>query len=146
MLQLGRSPVGQFRPPDARFDHIPIDLVSPLPPVSGYIHLLACVDQFACLPEIIPLTNTNTEMVTQAFLLGWVARYGIQSSLTSDQGDQFECNLWHHLMTILGMSQTRTTAYHPSANGLVKRFQCNHQGIGAGIIPHCYNPGAQGVG
>ena len=117
-----RSPVGQFRPPDARFDHIPIDLVGPMPPVSGYIHLLACVDQFACLPEVIPLTNTNTEMVAQAFLFGWVARYGIQSSLTSDRGDQFECNLWHHLMTFLGMPQTRTTAYHPSATGLVKRF------------------------
>ena len=116
------SPIGQFQPPDARFDHIHIDLVGPLPPAGGYTHLLTCVDRFTRWPEVIPLPSTNTETVAQAFLFGWVARFGVPSSLTSDRGGQFESHLWEHLMKLLGISRIRTTAYHPSANGLVERF------------------------
>ena len=116
------SPIGQFQPPDARFDHVHVDLVGPLPPVHGYTHLLPCVDRFTRWPEVIPLTNTTTETVVQAFLLGWIARFGVPSSLTSDRGGQFESHLWEHLMKLLGISRIRTTAYHPSTNGLVERF------------------------
>ena len=60
------SPIGQFQPPDSRFDHVHIDLVGPLPPVHGYTHLLTCVDRFTRWPEVISLTNTTTETVAQA--------------------------------------------------------------------------------
>ena len=115
-------PIGRFHPPDARFDHVHVDLVGPLPPVHGYTHLLTCVDRFTRWPEAIPLTNTSTETVAQAFLFGWIARFGVPSSLTSDRGGQFESHLWEHLMKLLGISRVRTTAYHPSANGVVERF------------------------
>ena len=116
------SPVAQFRPLDARFDHIHIDLVGPLPPVQGYTHLSTCVDRFTCWPEAIPLSNTSTETVVQAFLSGWIARFGVPSTITFDRGGQFKSNLWRHLMQLLGSHHTRTTAYHPSTNSLVERF------------------------
>ena len=116
------SPIGRFHPPDARFDHVHVDLVGPLPPAHGYTHLLTCVDRFTRWPEAIPLTNISTETVAQAFLFGWIARFGVPSSLTSDRGGQFESHLWEHLMKLLGISRVRTTAYHPSANGMVERF------------------------
>ena len=83
------------------------------------------MDRFTRWPEAIPLTNTSTETVAQAFLFGWIARFGVPSSLTSDRGGQFKSHLWEHLMKLLGISHVRTTAYHPSANGMVERF--HHQ-------------------
>ena len=60
--------------------------------------------------------------VAQAFITGWVSRFGIPSSITTDRGRQFESNLWAELMHSLGTVRLRTTAYHPIANGLVERF------------------------
>ena len=118
------SPIGRFRPPDSRFAHVHVDLVGPLPTVNGHTHLLTCVDRFMRWPEAILLTSTTMDAVTQAFLTNWVAHFAVPSDLTSDHGAQFESSLWQHMMKLLGIHCSRTTAYHPSANGLVERFHC----------------------
>ncbi|XP_042861969.1 uncharacterized protein LOC122247061 [Penaeus japonicus] len=42
--------------------------------------------------------------------------------ITTDRGRQFESALWTAWMHLLGSKRIHTTAYHPSANGMVKRF------------------------
>ena len=42
----------------------------------------------------------------------------------SNQGSQFESNLFQELCKVLGIEKTRTTPYHPQSDGLVERF--NH--------------------
>ena len=44
------------------------------------------------------------------------------STVTTDRGAQFESNLLSSLFSLLGVVRTRTTAYHPCANGLVERL------------------------
>ncbi|XP_025271367.1 uncharacterized protein LOC112639982 [Camponotus floridanus] len=51
-----------------------------------------------------------------------MARFGIPLRITTDQGRQFEAELFKRLMQITGSTHLRTTAYHPAANGLVERF------------------------
>jgi cleavage and polyadenylation specificity factor subunit 1 len=51
----------------------------------------------------------------------------------TDQGRQFESQLFHSLAKLCGIHLTRTTAYHPSANGLVERF---HRTLKAAIMCH----------
>ena len=116
------SPMSTFASPDVRFDHLHVDLVGPLPPSQGCRYLLTCVDRFTRWPEAIPITNSTSDTVIQAFLNGWIARFGIPSVITTDRGAQFESALWQNLMKLLGSKRIRTTAYHPSANGLVERF------------------------
>ena len=87
------SPTGTFLPPDTHFEHVHVDLVGPLPPSQGYTHLLTCVDRFTRWPKAIPLTNITTEAVAQAFLSGWIARFGVPTTLTSDRIGQFESGL-----------------------------------------------------
>ena len=123
--------VGQFRLPDARFDHVHIDLVGPLPSAQGFTHLLTCVDCFTRWPEAISIPNTRTETVVQAFLSGWIFRFGVPRTCTSDCGGQFKSHLWQHLMQLLGTHRTRTTAYHPCANGLV---ECFHRQLKAALM------------
>ena len=66
--------------------------------------------------------SITAESVAQAFLSGWISRFGVPSSIITDRGRQFESLLWSHLMSLLGCKRSRTTAYHPQANGMVERF------------------------
>ena len=111
-----------FNPPDTRFDHIHIDLVGPLPTSQGHIYLLTCIDRFTRWPETIPIADIITDTVVQAFVKGWISRFGVPSTITTDRGQQFESSLWTHLMRLLGTHWIRTTAYQPISNGLVERF------------------------
>ena len=120
-----RASLQEFGLPDARFSHIHIDVVGPLPSSNGCSHLLTIVDRFSRWPEAIPVRDTTTSTLALAFALNWVARYGIPSEITSDRGAQFTSKLWADLMSLLGTKVARTTAYHPQSNGLVERFHRN---------------------
>ena len=116
------TPLSTFSTPDARFDLIHIDIVGPLPPSEGCSYLLTCVDRFTRWPEAIPISAITADVVAKAFVSGWISRFGVPSTVTTDRGRQFESALWRELMQLLGSTRCRTTAYHPSANGLVERF------------------------
>ena len=68
------------------------------------------------------MTDTTAESFAAVLLIGWISRFGVPVTISSDQGRQFESNLWNALMNLLGVMQSRTTAYHPQANGLVEWF------------------------
>ncbi|GBN92669.1 hypothetical protein AVEN_50945-1 [Araneus ventricosus] len=42
-----RSKLSDFVPPSARFEHVHIDLIGPLPPSEGFRYCLTCVDRFS---------------------------------------------------------------------------------------------------
>ena len=68
------------------------------------------------------MTDATAESCAAAFLSGCIARFGVPVTITTDQGPQFESQLWKALMHLLGTKCNRTTVYHPQANGLVERF------------------------
>ena len=132
------TPLSSFTTPDARFDTVHIDLVGPLPPSRGFTYLLTCVDRFTWWPEAFPISTITAEAVAQAFVSGWIARFGIPSTIVTDRGRQFESSLWSALMMLLGSKRARTTAYHPQANGMVERY---HRQLKAALKAQ-HNPSA----
>ncbi|KRY05531.1 Retrovirus-related Pol polyprotein from transposon, partial [Trichinella patagoniensis] len=113
-----KTPLEIFTVPDRRFDHVHVDIVGSLPPSRGFSYLLTVMDRFTRWPEVVPLTNTSADTVCRAFLSTWVARFGIPSIVTTDQGRQFQSALWRELTTALGIKLAPASAYHPQTNGM----------------------------
>jgi hypothetical protein len=105
-----------IRPPACR-----LTVIGPLPSSAGYTYIFTIVDMTTRWPEAIPLSTTTAADCAQALLMGWIQRFGIPSTITSER-DQFTSSLWAALCNILSIKHSPTTAYHPQANGRVKKF------------------------
>ena len=126
-----RAPLVERPPPDRRFGSVHVDLVGPLPMSQGHNYLFTVIDRFTKWTEAIPLQDIRASTCANAFLSGWISRFGVPNDVTSDRGAQFTSNLWSELHVLLGAVAHRTTAYHPQANGHVERF---HRSLKASLM------------
>ncbi len=118
-----RTAVQPIKVRDRRFSHVHVGLVGPLPTTSsGYTHLFTMVDRSTCWAEAAPVRSTSASSCAGALFFGWVAQFGVPSSLTSDRGAQFSSEVWGNMCDTLGIHHKMTTEYHPQANSLVERF------------------------
>ena len=115
-------PIGTFQSPDARFDHVHIDIVGPLPYSNGFRYILTCVDRFTRWPEAWPIVDITAQCIAKTFFDNWICRFGVPSTVTTDRGSQFESHLFRELTRTIGCKRIRTTSYHPAANGMVERM------------------------
>lgn len=117
--------------PSRRFSALHIDIVGPLPPSRGFNYLLTVIDRATRWPEAFPISDATSASCASAFLLGWIARFGVPEIITSDRGPQFISSFWNSLADVCGFSVRNTTAYHPQSNGAVERF---HRSLKASLI------------
>ena len=108
--------------PSRCFSHIYLDLVGPLPSSNGFTYLLIMIDRTSQWPEVAPLSSITAESCVRAFLLTWVARFGVPSVLTLDLGTQFMSSVWTRVCPSPGISPSTTTSLHPQSNSMIERF------------------------
>jgi hypothetical protein len=84
--------------------------------------LFTMVDRSTRWAEAVPVASMSSKACAEALFVGWIARFGVPVSITSDRGTQFASEFWAHMCEVLGIQHQMTTAYHPQANGLVERF------------------------
>ena len=61
--------------------------------------------------------------------------FGLLEIINTDQGAQFESQLFMELRFLWGVQKTHTTSYNPQANGIVER---NNRGLGDSLRAYCY--------
>jgi hypothetical protein len=104
----------------APMERVHIDFLWPLPEKNNVnSNILVMVDQFTKLVEIIPLPSQTAEITTKTVVNEFFNRFGCTFNIHSDQGRNFESQLFKSICSTLGVQKTRTTAYRPSANGQV---------------------------
>lgn len=124
------APLGSFAPAQ-KFEHVHMDIVGPLPPSNGKMYCLTMIDRNTRWPEAIPLSNITANTVAKMFVRHWVSRFGVPVRLTTDQGRQFESDLFSQLTRMLGITRIRTNPYHPQSNGCVERW---HRSLKTALI------------
>ena len=89
--------------------------MGPLPTSSkGKKYILVVTDIFSKWVEAFALRSTDTVLV--------ICRYGVPTTLHSDQGANLTGQVISSLCKRLGIKRTQTTAYHPQGNGQVEHF------------------------
>jgi len=84
-------------------------------------YLLVIQDYFTKWVEAIPLPDQTAKRITSE-LIHVFAKYGLPTTLHSDQGRNFESSILRQTLEAFGINKSRTTAYHPKGDGMVKRF------------------------
>ncbi|GFT72462.1 retrovirus-related Pol polyprotein from transposon opus [Trichonephila clavipes] len=72
--------------------------------------------------EAIPIPEITAEIVGRAFYEKWICRFGVPAKVVTDQGRQFEAELFRSIAAICGAKVAHTTSYHPQCNGKVERL------------------------
>ena len=104
-------------------ERVAIDIIGPLPKTNnGNRYILVAVDYFTRWPEAYAIPNQEARTIAQKLVDEWVCRYGVMQRLHTDQGRNFESDVFKEITDILGIKKTRTTPYHPQSDGMVERM------------------------
>ena len=68
------------------------------------------------------MPNMEARTVADIIVREVVSRFGVPSSIHSDQGRQYESQLFSEMCKVLHIKKTRTTPYHPQSDGMLERF------------------------
>lgn len=105
------------------WERLSIDVVGPFPRSrQGHIFMLTIMDNFTKFVEAVPMSNQEASSVAKALVETVIVRYGAPLQILTDQGSNFESQLFRELCKLLGIDKVRTSCYHPSGNGLIERF------------------------
>ena len=104
-------------------ERLAIDILGELPLThNGNKYILVISDYFTKWTEALPMPNMEASTVAKTLVENVLCRFGIPQKIHSDQGRQFESNLFQEMCNILGIEKTRTTPYHPESDDMVERF------------------------
>ena len=104
-------------------EKIALDILGPLPTSNhGNRYILVISDLFTKWTESFALPNHRAKTIAKKLVDEFICRYGVPMFIHSDQGRDFESNLFGEICLLLGMKKTRTTPYHPQSDGQVERF------------------------
>ena len=104
--------------PDARFKQIHIDIIKLLN-YKGFIYCLTMTDRYSRWPEATTMADMEATIVAKALVHTWISRFGTPEIITTDQGGQFDAELFKALTKLLGSHRISTSAYHPKSNELI---------------------------
>lgn len=104
-------------------DRICIDILGPFPTTErGNKYILVAGDCFTRWVEAYALPDQTASTVANVMVYQFFARLGLPLELHSDQGRNFESQLFKEMCLLLDINKTRTSGYHPISNGFIERY------------------------
>ncbi len=118
-------PSGKLNPlpvPNRPWSHLGVDFITDLPPSDGNTCILVIVDIFSKSCRVLPLKGLPMAMETAELLFNYVFRYyGIPEDIVSDRGPQFTSRVWKAIFSLLGVSISLSSGFHPQSNRQTER-------------------------
>ena len=111
----GRQPLLQSTLPDYPFERVASDLFE----INGVTYLLL-VDYFSRYIEVNKLTSTTSASVVTALKAAF-SRYGIPSTMVSDNGPQYASHEMKQFAESYGFTHVTSSPHYPQSNGLAER-------------------------
>ena len=104
-------------------ERVAIDVMGPLPETTtGNKFIVVVADYFTKWTEAYAVPNHKAETIANKVIQEYFNRFGLPEIIHSDQGRDFESNLFQEMCQILEIQKTRTTPWHPQSDGMVERF------------------------
>ena len=104
--------------PSQPFEVITMDFIMDLPESNGYNAILTIVDKLTKYAHFIPCnTSINEEETARLFHNHIWVHYGLPRQVITDRDSRWTSTFWGHLVSLLGITRSLTTAYHPQADG-----------------------------
>lgn len=119
---VGKSPLQQSLS-SKTIESIAIDILGGLPTTrNGNEYIIIVGDYFSKWKEAYAVPNHTAMTVADKLLTEFICCYGTPRQIHTDQGREFESELFKALCEKLGIEKTRTNPYRPQSDGLVERF------------------------
>ena len=136
--------------PGERFS---IDLTGPHPPSNGFRYMFTAICCFSKFGICVPIRNKEASTVAKAIVDHIFLKWGLCHELLTDQGPEFEAELFKELLDVFGVQRLRTSGYRSQTNGSCKVWHRTLNSMFAKVInenqrnwaecaPHitlCYN-------
>ena len=104
-------------------ERIAIDFTGPLPETTSYNRYIMVVsDYFTKFTEAYALPNITARTAAGVLVREFICRWGAPRQIHTDQGAQFESQLFQEVCALLGIEKTRTSAFRPQSDGQVERM------------------------
>ena len=104
-------------------DRVALDILGELTATQdGYRYILVVGDYFTKWTEAYPLRTMTALEVADTLMREFITRFGAPRYIHSDQGAQFESELFKEMARLVGTTKTRTTPYAPWSDGLIERY------------------------
>lgn len=133
-----RAPMGTVRV-GVPMERIAIDLMGPMNETERYNrYILVVQDYFTKWVEAYPLPDEQAVSVAEVLVTQWVCRYGAPQVLHSDQGSNFQSEVFQRMCQLLGVEKTNTTPFRPQSDGQVERFNATLQEILSATAERCH--------
>ncbi|CAG2200977.1 unnamed protein product [Mytilus edulis] len=120
--KLLRAPLGKM-PVGGPLDRLATDLLGPLPLTPrNNRYILTVTDYFTKWVEVFPVPDQTATTCANIILNDVICRFGFPLAIHSDQGRNYESDIFQELCSILDIRTTRTSPRNPKYNGQVERF------------------------
>ena len=117
-----KAPLKDYRV-GAPMDRIGVDVLGPLPVSNqGNSYILVIGDYFTRWMDAYPMPDQQAETTASKLVNEFISKFGVPLEIHSDQGRNFESQLFQEMCRVLEIKKTRSTPYRPQSNGLIERF------------------------